>query len=295
MSFNGSGTFVINSSGQPVVTGTVISSTVFNAFTADVATGLSTTICKDGQTTVTAAIPFATNRLTGVGAATARTDAIQYAQVQDGSATYLTSPSGTNTITATAANTMAAYAAGQEFTFIPANTNTGATTLNINSIGAKNVFFSGAACIGGEIKQSVPCRVQYDGTQFNIIGPALTLTGSFTCAVTGGATGTVTVHWAKIGKFVCLTYGIGQTGNSSNSQISYANTNFPAALYPSRAVRNLSINNNDNGSGVAGAGLALLGTTGTLQVFKDGTGAAFTSSASATGPIADFTISYTLD
>jgi len=59
MSYNGSGTFVINSAGQPVVTGTVISSTAFNALTADLATGLSTAITKDGQTTTTARILFA--------------------------------------------------------------------------------------------------------------------------------------------------------------------------------------------------------------------------------------------
>ena len=59
MSYNGSGTFQINSSGQPVVTGTVISSTAFNALTADLATGLSTAITKDGQTTTTARILFA--------------------------------------------------------------------------------------------------------------------------------------------------------------------------------------------------------------------------------------------
>jgi len=39
MSFNGSGVFVINSAGQPVVANTVISSTVFNALTADLADG----------------------------------------------------------------------------------------------------------------------------------------------------------------------------------------------------------------------------------------------------------------
>ena len=59
MSYNGSGTFLINSSGQPVVTGTVISSTVFNALTADLATGLSTAITKDGQTATTLRISFA--------------------------------------------------------------------------------------------------------------------------------------------------------------------------------------------------------------------------------------------
>ena len=59
MSYNGSGTFQINTSGQPVVAGPVISSTAFNALTADLATGLSTAITKDGQTTATARIPFA--------------------------------------------------------------------------------------------------------------------------------------------------------------------------------------------------------------------------------------------
>jgi len=59
MSYNGSGTFVINTTGQPVVLGTVISSTAFNSLTADLATGLSTAITKDGQTATTARIPFA--------------------------------------------------------------------------------------------------------------------------------------------------------------------------------------------------------------------------------------------
>lgn len=75
MSYNGSGLFQINTSGQPVVGGTVISATVFNAFTADIATGLSTAITKDGQTTVTANIPLGGFRITGLGFGSATTDA----------------------------------------------------------------------------------------------------------------------------------------------------------------------------------------------------------------------------
>jgi hypothetical protein len=59
MSYNGSGTFNINTTGQPVVAGTVISSSAFNSLTSDLATGLSTAITKDGQTTTTARITFA--------------------------------------------------------------------------------------------------------------------------------------------------------------------------------------------------------------------------------------------
>jgi hypothetical protein len=59
MSYNGSGTFTINSTGQPVVAGTVITASAFNALTTDLATGLTTAITKDGQTTTTARITFA--------------------------------------------------------------------------------------------------------------------------------------------------------------------------------------------------------------------------------------------
>lgn len=72
MSYNGSGTFNINTAGQPVVTGTVISSTAFNALTADLGTGLSTAITKDGQTTTTAVIPFAAGMSSTTGVFTGK-------------------------------------------------------------------------------------------------------------------------------------------------------------------------------------------------------------------------------
>lgn len=78
MSYNGSGVFNINTSGQPVVTGTVISSTAFNALTADLATGLTTALTKDGQTTPTANIPMGGFKITGIAAATTLGDALSY-------------------------------------------------------------------------------------------------------------------------------------------------------------------------------------------------------------------------
>lgn len=96
MSFNGSGLFQINSSGQPVVSGTTISSTTFNTLTADLGTGLSTAICKDGQTTVTANIPFAGFRLTGIGAPAATGDALR-----EGSPIGGTTPAAVTGTTAT--------------------------------------------------------------------------------------------------------------------------------------------------------------------------------------------------
>lgn len=80
----------------------------------------------------------------------------------------LSSVVGTNTITATATG-LTAYASGQSFEFIPANTNTGATTINITSLGAKSIFYNNAALVGGELRVSVPARIKYDGTQFQLV------------------------------------------------------------------------------------------------------------------------------
>lgn len=82
---------------------------------------------------------------------------------------YLTSVAGTNTITATSTEVISAYVAGQKFQFLPANTNTGATTINIDGVGAKNVFWNGIAMVGGELRQNIAVGIIYDGTQFQVI------------------------------------------------------------------------------------------------------------------------------
>lgn len=81
MSYNGSGVFQINSTGQPVVVGTTVSDTVFNALTNDLATGLSNCVTKDGQQTVTANIPMASFKLTGLAAGTANGDSVRFEQI----------------------------------------------------------------------------------------------------------------------------------------------------------------------------------------------------------------------
>lgn len=126
----------------------------------------------------------------------------------------LTSVSGTNTVVGTGPVSMTAYATGQRFIFIPANTNTGATTLNItpsggSALGAKNIFSYGAACNGGELISGVPILVMYDGTQFNILS-AHQSTGTWTPVVNGTNLGAVG-KYTKIGRIVHLSFN-NQTG-----------------------------------------------------------------------------------
>lgn len=71
-----------------------------------------------------------------------------------------------NAITLTAASAIASYANGQVFAFIAGSTNTGATTLNVNTIGAKAVMKAtgnGAAALNGaEIQSGCIYSVQYN-------------------------------------------------------------------------------------------------------------------------------------
>jgi hypothetical protein len=176
MSYNGSGTFNINTSGQPVVTGTTITSTAFNLLTADLATGLTTALTKDGQTTPTANIPMGTFKITGLGAGSAATDAAQYGQLQTG-ATNIATVSGTDTLTGSLTPALTAYATGNLFSFIAANTNTGATTINLNSLGAKSITKQGSTALSaGDLVSGRVYLIEYDGTRFQLIGNVATAT-----------------------------------------------------------------------------------------------------------------------
>ena len=83
MSYNGSGVFNLPS-GNPVVTGTTISSTVHNNTMADVASGLSNALCKDGQSTPTANIKMGGFKFTGLAAGAGAGESARWEQLFDG-------------------------------------------------------------------------------------------------------------------------------------------------------------------------------------------------------------------
>lgn len=94
-------------------------------------------------------------------------------RIRDGSEfpPLLSSVSGADTITATAPAAFTAYAAGQSFGLVAAGNNTGAVTLNVNSLGAKDVTRRGAtALVANDIKSGEVVLVVYDGTRFQLIG-----------------------------------------------------------------------------------------------------------------------------
>lgn len=90
------------------------------------------------------------------------------ALLRDSGGGYLASVSGADTITATLAG-LSSYQIGALFCFVPAGTNTGAATLNVNGLGAKAVTYRGAVLPAGFMIGAIPVIVAYDGTNFDML------------------------------------------------------------------------------------------------------------------------------
>lgn len=180
---DGSGNYALPN-GNPVVPNTVISSGGWAIPTLnDIASAITQSLSKDGQTVPTANLPMGNFRHTGVANAASRTDYAAAGQVQDSTLQWLTSVAGTDAITANVVPAITAYVAGQAFRFVSAGLNTAqSVTLNINGLGAKAITRGGGTNLyPGDIPAGVVVTVVYDGTFFQINGVA------FPSAVAGGS------------------------------------------------------------------------------------------------------------
>jgi hypothetical protein len=207
---NGSGTYALPA-GNPVVTGTTISSTVQNATMSDVAAALTASIAADGQTPATANLPMGGFRHINTGAALTLGQYVRADQVQNSTLQVLGSVSGTDTITASNGVAPTAYAAGQTFRFAAAGTNTGPVTLNVNSLGAKDITKFGATpLIASDIINGQTVEVYYDGTQFQLSNANRAVSYSMATARMLGRSsgGTGAVEEISVGAALSLSSGV---------------------------------------------------------------------------------------
>jgi hypothetical protein len=119
---------------------------------------------------------------------------------------------GTNTLLGVSVPPYTSYVTGMTLSFVPANTNSGAVTLDLDGLGAKNVFVgSSTALIGGELVAGRIAQIQYDGTRFQLYQSTNVIAdGSITTAklANGAATG------AKLGSDVIQTTGAQTIGGA---------------------------------------------------------------------------------
>jgi hypothetical protein len=116
-------------------------------------------------------------------------------------ANNLITVAGTNALTGLATPPLEGYTAGAQFSFVAQNTNSGAVTLDIDSLGVKAVTKAGATpLVAGDIVGGAMVLVEYDGTRFQLltssISSSLSLSGTLTVAGAVSMSSTLTVGGA---------------------------------------------------------------------------------------------------
>lgn len=136
------------------------------------------------------------------------------AMLRDGAHQYIGSIAGTNTITGSLSPAPSAYVTGQVYRFIVANTNTGAVTLNVNSVGAKAITKNGTtALVAGDLLAGAAVEVVYDGTQFQLVGAERLASGTVQATTSGTSIDFTGIpSWAK--KITVSFSGVSTNGTS---------------------------------------------------------------------------------
>ncbi|RUV12406.1 MULTISPECIES: hypothetical protein [unclassified Mesorhizobium] len=172
--------------GTAAVANTTIGSAPYNNLVADIGNELTNSLPTTGVKGMGAALPMGGFKITGMADPVAATDAAtkNYTDSSISGATTRfvggtsTGSANAQVLATTAPNTFA-LTAGNEIDFNPGFTNSGAVTLQVGALAAKNVLkrtpAGPAALAGSEIIAGQRARVIYDGTQF-LLGELATLT-----------------------------------------------------------------------------------------------------------------------
>ncbi|QQM14856.1 hypothetical protein [Stenotrophomonas phage BUCT555] len=142
---NGSGTYLLPTGINPVVTQTLITSNWANTTMSDIASAITGSIARDGQGVPTADIPWGDFRLTNLGDATNLTDAINLRTAQSSKYLRAMSVTGVNDITATLVGGLQVPISGQLLVLTPTADNTGPATLALNGGAAYPITTPGGA------------------------------------------------------------------------------------------------------------------------------------------------------
>ena len=190
---------------------------------------------------------------------------------------YAADSGSANAYVVTLANLTTTYNAGLPIQFKAANTNTGASTLNVNSQGAKNIYFNNAALAANVIQANAIVSVVYDGTQFQMLSvngttptaygtvtnvsvtsangftgsvatsnttPNITITTSVTGVLKGNGTAisAATAGTDYVAPNVATTFTAAQTftGSTSNIAIAMTNATEPATVSATAATGNIT-------------------------------------------------------
>jgi len=151
--------------GNPIIAGDV------NSDFSDIATALTSSISRDGQTSPTANLPMAAYNHTNVGNATARSQYPAMGQLQDDTPTWCGTAGGSaDTLTLAPSPAITAYVAGQKFRFKALSSNvTNTPTVVVSGLtGPVTIQDDGGLVSPAAIASGKFYEITFDGTYFQL-------------------------------------------------------------------------------------------------------------------------------
>jgi hypothetical protein len=125
---------------------------------------------------VAAGAGSADNAAAAAASAAAAAAAASAAAVGNGGRYSATVGGAANAIVLTPSPALASYVAGEAITFIVANANTGAVTVDVSGLGAKSVTKAGTVAMApGELVAGQLVTLRYDGTRYQLVTPAVNI------------------------------------------------------------------------------------------------------------------------
>lgn len=207
MAFDGSGNYTVTYTWVTEGASPPIALSKLDTEFSGLATALTNCLLRDGTGIPSADISWNGKKITSLADSTTRTGAAATKQVQDNAFCVVGSVAGTDTITGSLTPAITAYSAGMVVVFEPANTITGAATLNLNSVGAAPLKkLDGDALAAGDLVQNIPALAVYDGTNFVVINPQAALSGFDTA----GKVGYLNVPLAAASTYTMLATDVGR-------------------------------------------------------------------------------------
>jgi hypothetical protein len=193
------------------------------------ATGINNCLNIAGLNSPTANIAMGGFKFTGAADGSSLTDFATLKQVQNQTVVYAQDSAGTDSYAITLSPAPGAYVTGQVFRFYPGTANTGAATLNVNSLGAKTIKKDkNTDLVDNDIQAGQLVEVIYDGTNFQLLSPVYGLVnqaGSAIYAADGGASDAYAITLAP----VPLAYTTGMVirfkANTANTGAASLNVN----------------------------------------------------------------------
>jgi hypothetical protein len=213
---------------------------------------------------------------------------------QQGLVSYGGTDTGTaNNYIVALTNQYFAYQAGNVLFFIPNNTNTGASVINVKGLGNQSIFQAGGgALIAGQVIAGALTELVYTGTFFRLVSPTFA-ESSFVLTATGFVSNpTPTVNYWVSGNQVTLEFPI--ISGTSNAT-TFTLTGFPNSLQGTTlGVASPLVPANDNSVGGLSASISIPNQVGgsTVTVTLNNTTGAWTNAG--TKRLANFSFSYLL-